>query len=70
MDASPGTMFVIVHVTDAGVVVVTVTVPAVNVLLPPLSVALNRPKVKPATRVATAPMAVIIAPARREALSD
>jgi hypothetical protein len=51
-------MFVIVQVTEAGEPVPTDTVPAVKVFAPLDSVALNRPTVKPATRVATAPTAV------------
>jgi hypothetical protein len=54
-------MFVMVQVTEAGEPVPTDTVPAVNVFAPLDSVALNRPNVKPATSVATAPTAVAAA---------
>jgi hypothetical protein len=62
-EESPGTMFVIVQVTDVGVPAPTVTVPAVKFWVLLLPVPLNRPNDTPPTRVATAPIVTATAPA-------
>jgi hypothetical protein len=54
-DESPGTMFVMLHVTDVGVPAATVTVPPVKVFAPLAPLALKSPKVTPPASVAAAP---------------
>jgi hypothetical protein len=54
-DESPGTMFVMLQVTDTGVPAATVTVPPVKVFAPLAPLALKSPKVTPPASVAAAP---------------
>src|SRR5216117_2230052 len=53
VESSPGTIGPTVHATVTGLA--SVTVPAVNVLVPLVLVALNRPNVTPTARAMTAP---------------